>query len=204
VGLSGLGIMSGLAAAAATVGSGAMGALAALSVAPGMISVGVMNVALRDGPALPSTERTARNVGRKASVVGAAGGGAAGLAALSAAGVVASVIGVGITSGLAAIGRVVGGGMAAGTGIVIAGPSVAAAGDGYGDYRVTRAVKDHTSSDNDRTMRGVLSRGNNSARRSGDLVASRAKIDLWRVDGAPCGSRRRSLILKRHRSARVS
>lgn len=46
------------------VGAGAMGGLAVLGLAPGLMSAGVMNVALRDDPALASPERTARSVGR--------------------------------------------------------------------------------------------------------------------------------------------
>jgi hypothetical protein len=122
-----------------------------------------------------TAERTARSVGRKASVVGAASGGAAGLAAVSASGVVVGVSGAGIASGLAAIGGVVGGGMAAGTGIVIAAPAVAAAGVGYGAYRATRAVRQHTSNADDETIREALTRGADSARRAGGFLASRAK-----------------------------
>ena len=91
-----------------------------------------MNLALRDDAALPSEERSARRAGRRASVAGAAGGSVAGVAALSAFGSVAGLGAAGITSGLAAIGGVVGGGMVAGSAVIIAGPAVAAAGIGYG------------------------------------------------------------------------
>lgn len=75
--------------------------------------------------------------------------------------------------------------MAAGTMVVIAGPAVAAAGVGYGAYQATRAVRDHASSADEATMRGVLSRGTDSARRAGGLVASRAKVIV------ACASRNR-------------
>ena len=174
-GLSGSGIMSGLATTGAVVGSGAMGGLAVLSAAPGIMSVAVMQVALRDDPALPVIERSSRNVGRKASVVGAAGGSAAGLAAVSAAGTVAGVSAAGITSGLAAIGGIVCGGMAAGTAVVIAGPAIAAAGVGYGAYRATRAVRKHLSETEDGTVNRALSAGTDAARRAGADVTSRAQ-----------------------------
>lgn len=140
-GLSGPGIMSGLAAVGGTVGAGAVGGLVVLGVAPGLMGAAVMNVALRDDQSLPDDERGARSVGRKASVAGAASGGLAGVAAVSATGAVAGLSAAGITSGLATIGGVVGGGMAAGSAIVIAGPAIAAAGLGYGAYRVTRRLR---------------------------------------------------------------
>jgi hypothetical protein len=137
-GLSGPGIMSGLAASGAVIGSGAVGGLVVLGALPGAMSVVVMNVALRDDEALLDHERAARGVGRKASAVGALGGSAAGVAAVSAVGSVAGLSAAGISSGLATIGAVVGGGMAAGSVVVIAAPAIAAAGVGYGAYRATR------------------------------------------------------------------
>lgn len=140
-GLSGAGIMSGLATAGGAVGAGAVGGLVVLGAAPAVLSAAVMNVALRDDAALPREERSARKVGRRASVAGAAGGSAVGVVAVSAAGSVAGLSAAGITSGLAAIGATVGGGMAAGSAIVIAAPAVAAAGVGYGAYRLLRRVR---------------------------------------------------------------
>lgn len=140
-GLSGAGIMSGLATAGGAVGAGAVGGLVVLGAAPAVLSAAVMNVALRDDTALPREERSARKAGRAASVAGAAGGSVAGVAAVSAAGSVAGLSAAGITSGLAAIGATVGGGMAAGSAIVIAGPAVAAAGIGYGAYRAIRRIR---------------------------------------------------------------
>jgi hypothetical protein len=133
-GLSGAGIMSGL---AATGVGGAVGGLATLGVLPGVASAAIMNVALRDNECLPSEERTARRVGRRSSVAGAVVGSAAGISAVSAAGVT-GLSAAGITSGLATIGGAVGGGMAAGSAVVIAGPAIAAAAIGYGSYRAVR------------------------------------------------------------------
>ncbi len=134
-GLSGAGIMSGL----ATTGvGGAVGGLATLGAAPAAITVAVMQVALRDNSALRRSERTARKAGRRSSVAGAAAGTATGIGAVGAAGTVSGLSAAGISSGLAAIGGVAGGGMAAGTAIVITGPAVAAAAGGYGVYRTVR------------------------------------------------------------------
>lgn len=140
-GLSGPGIMSGLATVGGTVGSGAVGGLAILGVAPAAASVAVMNIALRDDPSLTESDRVARRAGRVSSAAGAVGGTVAGVGAVSAAGATAGLSAAGITSGLAAIGATVGGGMAAGSAIVIAGPAVAAAGLGYGVYRVARTLR---------------------------------------------------------------
>ncbi len=100
VGLSGPGIMAGLATAGGLVGSGAVGGLVVLGVAPGAMSAAVMNIALRDDDELLDYERSARSVGRKASIAGVAGGSAAGVATVSAVGVTAGLGAAGISSGL--------------------------------------------------------------------------------------------------------
>lgn len=146
-GLSGPGIMSGLAAAGGTVGAGAVGGLVTLGALPGAAAVAVMNIALRDDPTLSESDRVARRAGRASSAAGAAGGTAVGIGAVSAAGVTAGLSGAGITSGLAAIGAAVGGGMAAGSAIVIAGPAIAAAGVGYGVYRAARRLRSDDDSE---------------------------------------------------------
>lgn len=141
-GLSASGIMSGLATVGGTVGGGAVGGLYLLSAGPGLATAGIMNLALKDGEHLPDTERTARRVGRLASFAGSAGGSVAGVAAVSTLGT-AGLSAAGISSGLAAVGGVVGGGMAAGTAVVVAGPALVAAAVGYGGYRGVRAVLAH-------------------------------------------------------------
>lgn len=146
-GLSGAGIMSGLAAAGGTVGAGAVGGLVVLGAAPAVPAVLVMNVALRDDPNLSEADRVARRAGRVSTTAGAVGGSAAGITAVSAAGV-AGLSGAGITSGLAAIGATVGGGMVAGSAIVIAAPAVASAGVGYGVYRAVRRFRGGDEADN--------------------------------------------------------
>jgi hypothetical protein len=134
-GLSGPGIMSGLAAYGAVAGGGAVAGLVVLGSAPGLISVAIMNKALREDDDLPQPERDARKAGRLGSAAGALAGSAGGVAAVSAFGV-SGLSAAGISSGLAAVGGIVGGGMAAGAITVIAAPAVAAAVAGYFAYRL--------------------------------------------------------------------
>jgi hypothetical protein len=133
-GLSGPGIMSGLAAYGRLVGGGAVAGLVVLGATPGLVSVSIMNRALRPDDDLPDAERTARTAGRAGSVAGAIAGSAAAVAAVSALGF-PGLSAAGISSGLAAIGATVGGGMAAGTMLTVAAPAAAAALLGYLIYR---------------------------------------------------------------------
>jgi len=133
-GLSGPGIMSGLAAHGSIVGGGVVAGMVTLSALPALASVAVMNHALRQDDNLPAAERTARTAGRAGSAIGALAGSAGGVAMVSVLGV-PGLGAAGITSGLAAIGAAVGGGMAAGTMCVLAAPAVAAAATGYLIYR---------------------------------------------------------------------
>jgi hypothetical protein len=94
-----------------------------------------MTTALRDDENLPDAERAARTAGRVGSVSGAIAGSVASIAAVNAVGV-PGLSAVGISSGLAGIGRALGGGMARGTICAIAVPAVAAAIIGYVLYRV--------------------------------------------------------------------
>lgn len=121
--LSGPNLMSGL----KTIGAGSVitgvGVLATAGAAVGAAS---MCVAFRDRQSLPADERAARAAGR----IGGVAGGAVGVA-----GVVYSVgaLGVsgysaaGLSSGLAALGTPLGGGMAAGVAVAVAAPAILAA-----------------------------------------------------------------------------
>jgi hypothetical protein len=137
-GVSGPGIMSGLAATGGLVGGGAVAGLGVLSAAPATASVVIVNRALRDDEELPQDERNARSMGRVGSVAGAGVTLASGIGAVSAMGSVAGLSAAGISSGLAAIGAGVGGGMAAGAVMVVAAPAAGAAIIGYGLYRLAR------------------------------------------------------------------
>jgi len=136
-GLSAAGVMSGLATVGAAVGGGAVAGLAVMGAAPGAAGAAIMQLALADNENLPDEERTARSIGRKASIAGAAASSAVGIGAVSALGT-AGLSAAGITSGLATVGGVVGGGMVAGSALLIAAPTLAAAGVGYGLYRAAR------------------------------------------------------------------
>ncbi|HEY8768376.1 MAG TPA: lecithin retinol acyltransferase family protein [Dehalococcoidia bacterium] len=145
-GLSASGITSGLAGAGSIVGGGAVAGLYVIGIAPGAASAAVMNFALRNDESLPDDERIARRAGRVASVVGGVGGSTAGVAAVTIMGT-SGVSAVGISTGLATLGGVVGGGMAAGTAVVAAAPAVAAAAIGYGAYRAVRAFRGRRTSE---------------------------------------------------------
>lgn len=140
-GLSGAGIMSGLGTVGGVIGGGAIGGLGILAVAPLAVTSVAMNQVLRDDASLPSAERDARQVGRTATMVGGVAGIGGSVAAISAAGV-SGLSAVGITSGLAAIGSTVGGGMVAGVAVTVAAPAAAAAAIGYGAYRFIKWLSD--------------------------------------------------------------
>ena len=131
--MSGPNLMSGL----ATVGGTVVGGIAVLGAGTGLLAGGVMCVALRDKPSLTDEERQARRVGRYGSVGGAAVGVGVAVHAVGAMGV-AGYSAAGLTSGLAALGAVVGGGMAQGVLAALFIPALFAAGIGYLLYRVAR------------------------------------------------------------------
>ena len=139
-GLSGSGIMSGLATTGGVVGGGAVAGIGVLGGIGGAgMASALNNTVFKDDPNIPSEERGARSVARKATYGGAAAATAGGIVAVSAAGATAGLSGAGITSGLATIGSIMGGGMAAGTALVAAAPVVAAAGIGYGAYKLCKS-----------------------------------------------------------------
>ena len=136
-GLSGSGIMSGLATTGGVVGGGAVAGIGILGGVGGAgMASALNNTVFKDDPNVPSEERKARSIARKSTYGGAAVATAGGIAAVSAAGATTGLSATGITSGLAAVGGTVGGGMAAGTALVAAAPVVAAAGVGYGAYKL--------------------------------------------------------------------
>jgi len=135
-GLSGPGIMSGLATYGVLVGGGAAAGLVVLGTVPALASVAIMHHALRRDDDLPGPERTARTAGRIGAVGGAVAGSVTGVAVVSALGV-PGLGAAGISSGLAAIGATAtGGGMAAEAACVIAAPAAVAAILGYLVYRL--------------------------------------------------------------------
>ena len=140
-GLSGAGVISGLASAGGLAGGGAAIGPAVIGAAPALVTVGVVQIALRDDETLPEHERAARRDGRVASLAGAAGATAGGVAAIGAMGATAGFSAAGITSGLAAIGAIAGGGMVAGATVVAVAPVVATAGLAAGVFVLSRRLR---------------------------------------------------------------
>jgi hypothetical protein len=112
-GVSGSGVMSALGVSGQLVGGTAAQGPLVLGAAMSAAMIAVVQRTLADDDFLTNPERAARRDGRLASVVGAAGGCAAGWGVLVTSGV-SGLSAVGITTGLAAVGATVGGGMVAG------------------------------------------------------------------------------------------
>jgi hypothetical protein len=129
--MSGPNLMSGLAA----VGGSVVGGLVVLGGVSGMLASGAMCLALRDKPMLTNEERLARRVGRYGAIGGATVGVGVAVHSVGALGV-AGYSAAGLTSGLAALGALIGGGMLRGVMVSLFIPVMFAAGIGYLLYRV--------------------------------------------------------------------
>lgn len=141
-GLSGSGVMSGLASVGSIVGGGVVAGIGVGGLASGLSAASFINsTVLADNPALSTSERDSRSIGRKGTYVGAATGTVGSIAAVSAMGTTAGLSAAGITTGLTAIGGTVGGGLAAGAAVTIAAPVAAAAAVGYGLYKAIKWFK---------------------------------------------------------------
>jgi hypothetical protein len=136
----GAAMMAGLAGAGSVVGGGAVAGIGVLGTAPAIAAQAVMDKVLRDDDRLLSGEREARRVGRSMIAVGTIAGTTGTVGTIAAAGSVAGLSGAGITSGLAAIGSVVGGGMSAGIALTVAAPAVATIAISYGAYKIWQHV----------------------------------------------------------------
>ena len=136
----GAAMITGLAGAGSVVGGGAVAGIGVLGTAPAIAAQAVMDKVLRDDDRLLSGEREARRVGRSMIAVGTIAGTTGTVGTIAAAGSVAGLSGAGITSGLAAIGSVVGGGMGAGIAVTVAAPAVATIAISYGAYKVWQYV----------------------------------------------------------------
>jgi hypothetical protein len=136
-GTSGASLMSGLAAIGAAVGAGAAAGIAVVGGAPAALTAATVGVVLHDDEHFTQEERAARHAGRvasAASAIGATGGAVGAVAACGTVGLSAA----GITSGLAAIGAIVGGGMMAGIVVCTVAPAVVAGVAGVGCYRLLK------------------------------------------------------------------
>jgi len=141
-GLSGSGMMSGLATVGSIVGAGAVAGVGVIGGVGAMSTAHSMNKTFfSDNAAQPKEERSARKAARIATNSTVVASTAASIATIGACGSVAGFSAAGITSGLAAIGSVVGGGMLAGTMIVTAAPAVATAAAGFGVYKAYKWIK---------------------------------------------------------------
>jgi hypothetical protein len=129
-GLSGPGIMSGLARCGSVIDGGAVDGLLVLGLLVGGATLLAMSPEMRDDRFLPEGERAARTARRVGSAIGLAAGSAGTVITISALGT-PGLSAAGITSGLAALGAVFGGGMKAGTRCAIVIPALAAILGGY-------------------------------------------------------------------------
>ena len=127
---SGPNLMSGLSA----IGGSAVGGIAVLGGASGLIATGIMCRALADKASLPTAQSEARHAGRQAALGGAILGTGAAVYAVGAMGV-PGFSGAGISSGLAALGSLTGGGMARGLSTTVLIPALFAVLLGYLIYR---------------------------------------------------------------------
>jgi hypothetical protein len=135
--LSAAGIMAGLKSIGGVLGMGSAAGIVMLAAAPAAVGTGVMHYALRDVPSDTPAERHARAVGRVGAAGGAALGAAGGIWAVGAMGV-PGLSAAGITSGLAAVGSLVSRGMTAGLACLIVLPVVLALLIGYVAYSAAR------------------------------------------------------------------
>jgi hypothetical protein len=139
VGLSGPGLLSGLAWVGGLIGGGAVAGIATIAALPAAIAGYAINSRLlSDRDWHSEQERAAREAARLGTAAGGAAGVAGGVGAIAAFGTVAGLSGPGIASGLAAVGSLLGGGMAAGVAIVAAAPTLTAAAGAYGVYRLAK------------------------------------------------------------------
>jgi Lecithin retinol acyltransferase len=129
-GLSGPGIMAGLACCGRTVGGGAADGLVVLGSLVGVATILAMSPQLRDDYVLPERERAARTARRHGVTIGLAAGCVGTILAVNALGT-PGLSGAGITSGLAALGAVFGGRMKTGTMCAVAIPALAVILCGY-------------------------------------------------------------------------
>jgi len=129
---SGPNLMSGLSA----IGGSAVGGIAVLGGGSGLIATGIMCRALADKPTLPTDQREARSAGRQAAFGGAVVGTGAAVYAVGAMGV-PGFSGAGISSGLAALGSLSGGGMVRGLSTTVLIPALFAVLLGFLIYRDT-------------------------------------------------------------------
>lgn len=136
-GRGGAKVMSGL----KTVGLGS--AARGLNVAAAAGAIGgdvlVSQTFLKDDDALDEAERRARRIGRWSGRVAGTGSSLAAAAVVTGSAASGAAGGAAVTSGLATVGALMNGGMAAGVGLTVAGPFAIAVGVAYGAYKLAQS-----------------------------------------------------------------
>ena len=141
IGLSGPGIMSGLATIGSLVGGGAVAGIGVIGAVPGAAMASLVNkTVLSDNPTLGKREKESRKAGRVGSYAGAAAGTFGSIFTVSVVGS-SGLSAAGISTGLATVGSVVGGGMAAGVFLASLTPVITATAVGFGVYKAVRKFK---------------------------------------------------------------
>jgi hypothetical protein len=133
----GAALMKGLKWAGKPFNGGAAGGVVVMAAAPAVVANVAIRRALPDDPMLPDHERAARQAGRDTTTVASIIGAGGSVALISMAGV-PGLSAVGITTGLAEIGAVFGGGMVAGAAAAVAVPALLALGLGLFIYHSRR------------------------------------------------------------------
>ncbi len=130
-------LMKGLKWAGKPFNGGAAGGVVVMAAVPAVVANVAIRRALPDDPMLPERERTARQAGRDTTTVASIIGAAGSVGLISMAGV-SGLSAIGITTGLAEIGAVFGGGMVAGAAAAVALPALLALGLGLFIYNSRR------------------------------------------------------------------
>lgn len=126
-------LMRGLKWAGKPFNGGAAGGVVVMAAAPAVVANLAIRHALPDDPMLPKGERAARKAGRDVTTVASIVGAAGSVGLISMAGI-PGLSAIGITTGLAEIGAVFGGGMVAGAAAAVALPALVALGLGLFIY----------------------------------------------------------------------
>jgi len=127
-------LMKGTKTVGRLLGGGVQEGLFVLAVAPAVVANVAVHRALPDDPMLPGEERAARQAARNTTAAASALGTVGSIGVVAAAGV-PGLSAVGISTGLAELGSLVGGGMVAGAGIALLGPALLALALGWIVYK---------------------------------------------------------------------
>lgn len=135
-GRGGASVMQTLKGAGSVAGGGAVRGLNVVAGAGSIVTDVVMsNTVLKHNDALSDEENRARKAGRWSGRIAGLGSSALAGTAVTSMGATGAAGGAAVTSGLAAIGATVGGGMVAGAAITVAAPAALTAVVGYGVYK---------------------------------------------------------------------